>query len=815
MVDQGVASGGLDEAAAETPLAPASPRRLLARLAERLEVERDRWFLWLPVLYGAGVALYFALAEEPLVLVALAPVPVALVFRLVFRRGTLVVAATGIAMALALGFAAAKLRTEFVRAPVLERQLNLVEVRGFIELVEPRAGRGQRLTLRVIAIRGLTPEKLPERVRIRTMQARADLVPGAAVRIRATLGPPARPALPGDYDFARAAFFQQLGGVGYALTRPEPDLNAGEPPLTLRVQAAITGVRQAISQRVRAGLAGERGAIADALITGERGGITDATNAAYRDSGLFHILSISGLHMTIMAGAVFFVVRLLLASVPAIALRFPIKKWAAVIATLAAFGYLLISGSSFATVRSWVMISIMFLAVLLDRPAVALRNVAVSALVIMLVLPDSVFDVGFQMSYAAVVALVSAFEAIRERRNERGGDARLGSVLTTLLFFGGIVLTTLIASFAVAPFAAYHFHKSQQYAVLANLIAIPVCNIVVMPAALVTMVAMPLGLEQPALWVMGLGIDAMTWCAYAVARLPGAVGRLPAIPTLAFALMVGGGLWLCIWRTRWRLLGIAGIAMGLAVAPFQPRPDVLVSGDGQLVAVRNSAGVLAALAGRGASFDLSRWLEHDGDGRPAREVAKSAGFRCDASGCVTSANGVVVAVARHPAALADDCARAGLLILMMPRPPACVGHGPVIDMFDLRDNGSHAIYLAGVGRGDGGSGQASTGLSAAGLLERGLALLGMAHPGLIRLAAGLGSSTGGRPSAGMSIVTVADLRGHRPWTGRAGRPVLAAWQTAGRGSRLALFAAPFDLTDDELRPRPEIEDDDDDADWRR
>jgi competence protein ComEC len=726
--------------------------------------------MWLPVLYGAGAGAYFSLTIEPSMAAALAPVPAALVAWLVFRRGTMAVVATAMALLLTLGFAAAKSRTAWVAAPVLERPLNLVEVRGWVELVEPRAGRGQRLTLRLVSIRGVPQERLPYRARIRTMTALADLAPGDAVRLRATVAAPALPALPGDYDFARSAYFLRLGAIGYALARPERDESLGPAPLSLRIEAAVAGVRQAISRRVRQALPGETGAIADALITGERGGISAATNAAYRDSGLFHILSISGLHMTIMAGAVFLALRLVLAAIPAVVLRCPVKKIAAAVATVAALGYLLISGASFATVRAWVMISIMFLAVLLDRPAIALRNVAVSALLILLVLPESLLDVGFQMSFAAVVALVAAFEMMRDRRADSNRAAPRGPVLGSVLFLGAIVLTTLIASLAVAPFAAYHFHKSQQYAVLANLIAIPVCNIVVMPAALATLVVMPLGMEAVPLWVMGWGIDAMSWVAAAVAGLPGAVGRLPAVSLSAFLAMVTGGLWLCIWRTRWRLLGIVGIAAGLGLAPTLSRPDVLVGRDGLAVAVRATDGRLGAVVQRGAQFELARWLEHDGDGRQPREVAKAQdGFRCDAAGCTARAKGALVVLSRHPSGLADDCARAALLILTYPRPRACGTVAPAIDLYDLRDKGGHAVYVS---------------------------------------------------PAGLRIETVADVRGERPWTrwGRTAHRAGASRGTAGTfvvpagggasTSRLGQFAPPFDLSGEETRRRPEIEEDD-------
>ena len=478
-----------------------------------------------------------------------------------WRSGAAALAAlaTAALLAVALGVAAGKLRTEAMRAPVLERQIGPVDVYGFVELIEPRPSKGQRLTIRVTALEKHEAHAWPYRVRVRTMSEAAALEPGDAVRLKATLSPPPGPALPGDYDFARAAWFQALGAVGYSLSAPEIVADLAEPPLSLRALAAVARVRQAIGRRVVEALPGQTGAIANALITGERGGISESTNQAFRNSGLFHILSISGLHMVIMAGAVFFSIRLALAAIPAIALRYPIKKWAAAGAMAGAFGYLMISGAAFATVRSYIMISIMFLAVMLDRPAVALRNVALAALAILLVWPESLFDPGFQMSFAAVVALVSAYEWLRGREEERGPSRCAGRCATPLLFFGGIVASTLIASLAVAPFGIYHFHNTQQFAILANLIAIPICNLVVMPAALATLVAMPFGLEAAPLWVMGWGIEAMVWCADWVASLPGAVGRVPAIPTHAFVLMIVGGLWCALWSTRWRLLGVVPI----------------------------------------------------------------------------------------------------------------------------------------------------------------------------------------------------------------------------------------------------------------
>jgi competence protein ComEC len=663
---------------------------LLQRLARQLEAEYDRWILWVPVAFGAGVAVYFALPREPPAAVAMLPVVVVLALRIALAPSGLAAMATSALLAASLGFAGAKLRTELVRAPVIQERMGPIDIYGFVELVEPRPTKGQRLTIRVTAMEKHETGAWPERVRVRTL-ASSTLKPGDAVRVRATLNPPPPPSLPGGYDFARTAWFSGLGAVGYTAAPVELRTEGAEPPLPLLISAAIARVRQEIGRRVVDALPGQAGAIANALITGERGAISEETNQAFRNSGLFHILSISGLHMVIMAGAVFFSIRLLLAAIPAIALRYPIKKWAAVAAMLGALGYLMISGAASATVRSYIMISIMFLAVLLDRPALELRNVALSALLILVLWPESLLDPGFQMSFAAVVALVSAYEWLRRRDDRRDAPRRMSG--RAALFLGGIVTSTLVAGLAVAPFGIYHFHNTQQFAILANLLAIPICNFLVMPAALATLVAMPFGLEAAPLAVMGWGIEAMVWCAETVAALPGAVGRVPVIPTAAFALIVTGGLWCALWSRPWRMLGAVPVALGILLAPYGTRPDVFIGRDGGLVAVRGEDGKLSAIAQRTSSFELARWLEHDADARAPADVARAEAFKCDPQGCVAWVKGRPVAVAAAPAALRDDCGRSGILVLRFPRPEACRGPLRVIDTAVLAAHGAHTLSI--------------------------------------------------------------------------------------------------------------------------
>ena len=671
----------------------------LAAAVEALEREQDRWFLWGPVMFGCGIAAYFALTFEPEPLMVSASLAIVVLLRWRWREGSAAALIGGMLLASALGFALAQGRTHLVAAPIITSERVTLTVTGWIELVEPREQRGQRVTIRVHDIQDLAAERRPERVRVRTLKEDANLKAGDAVSFRATLSPPAGPSLPGGYDFARQAWFQGLGGVGYTLSAPKAVTIDAPMPWDLQARAAFNRLRQDIARRVAVVLPDETGQIAIALITGERGGITAATNAAYRDSGLIHILSISGLHMAIMAGAMFFTTRLLLSLFPGIALRFDIRKWAAIAGGLGAFGYLLISGASLPAIRSFLMVAIMFAAILLDRPALALRNVALAALAILVVMPESLIDVGFQMSFAAVVALVAGYEAWRDYR-AREPHAPTGRLWRAPLFFlGGIVASTLLASLSVAPIGIYHFHQSQQYAMLANLVAVPAVNLVIMPAALATLLALPLGLEAVPLMVMGLGVEFMTKVAYWVAALSGAVIRVPAIPAAAFALIIAGGTWLLLWRTRLRVWGLALIAAGLALTPFEPRPDVLVSRTGTLVASRGDKGRLAAVAERSDLFDLGRWLERDGDSRSAVDVSSAKSgtsiFRCDGSGCMATIGGRLLALPRHPSALRDDCGRADILVLRVRRPEGCAVSGLVIDAETLRREGAHALEISG------------------------------------------------------------------------------------------------------------------------
>ncbi|MFO1059606.1 MAG: ComEC/Rec2 family competence protein [Dongiaceae bacterium] len=646
--------------------------------------ERDRWLLWLPVALGGGIACYFALPVEPAWWLVPAALPPALLAAWLLRRWPLApLPALALAAAL-VGLGAGQLRTALVAAPMLPARLAAVEVTGRVAEIQPLPS-GQRLVLVEPGIAGLAAELTPARLRVRLARPPDGLQLGQKLRLRASLGPPSPPSVPGTYDFQRDAFFDGIGAVGFAFAA-----EAVGPP---GHAAPMTRLRQAINARILAALPGESGPVAVALVTGDQAGIAKDVLQAMRDSGLAHLLSISGLHMAIVAGFVFVGLRGLLALVPRLALHHPIKKWAALAALAAAFVYLLLAGGGVPPQRSFLMTAMVLLAVLAERNPLSMRLVAMAAVAVLLTTPEALTGPSFQMSFAAVVALITAYETAAVRRWSRSEGGWAGR---TLRHVAGLLLTSLIATVATAPFAVYHFNRLAAYGIAANLLAVPLTSFWVMPWAVVGLLLMPLGLERLALLPMGWGIDGVDWIARTVAAWPGAVTLVPAMPLWGLVLASLGGLWLCLWRRPWRLAGLPVILLGLAgVLAVQP-PDLLVGDDGKLMALRDASGRLLLSTARAGRFDAELWLRQAGQEETVDWDAAADGdaLSCDPQGCLYRKAGHVVALVRDPTALREDCRVADLVV--SPADPVrrrCPSAARVIDRFDLWRYGGHAVWL--------------------------------------------------------------------------------------------------------------------------
>ena len=702
-------TGETDRPRPALPFVPPGPLRMLAgRLAtawlglaatfER-EIDAGRGFVWLPVVFGAGILVYFALPTEPWAL-ALGGTTVILVaaawrarFRVVAFRVLIV------ASCVTCGLLAAKLRTDWVAAPMMAREAT-VTVTGWIAAREESAAGGARLYLLVHDISGLRGGQMPSLARL-TVRSHADaLSVGDAITLRARLQPPDGAVMPGSYDFARAAYYAGIGAVGFAYGAAKP-ADLGPPPLAIRLAGPLAHLRNAIRRRIEAALPGDDGHVAAALIMGDQGGIAKSTQEAMRASGLAHMLSISGLHLAMVAGSAFWLIRALLALSAGLALGQPIKKWAAAGALVVVTVYLGISGYGVATQRSYVMLAIMLAAVMFDRPAVTLRNVALAAFVILVLTPESLTSASFEMSFAATVALVAGYEAIsawRETRVNLDGRANLGALARLRRSTTGLVLTSLIAGLATAPLAAFHFQRVAPLTIAANFAAMPVVGIAVMPMALLAMALMPFGLETLPLTVMGWGLDWVDLVAGQTAAWSAGHGVVAAMPLLSLALTAGGFLWLALWRERWRLAGLVPMALAVLVAMTTSRPDVLIDDRGITVAVRGADGHFAIINGKGESFAVGNWLRSDGDGREADVPELTATVACDPLGCVVplGSNGAKVAVASAGGALEEDCRLAVVVVSRVTVPSGCRDEAFVIDRQDMVRHGAHALYIAGI-----------------------------------------------------------------------------------------------------------------------
>jgi competence protein ComEC len=657
-------------------------QRLGKAVLEPLAAERDRWILWCPVALGLGISGYFSAWAEPASWVgALALAFSLLVAGLGRRRPAVLLVAAALAV-VAAGFALAQMRTWVVAAPVLERPSGKVPLTGIAAEVEPLAGGGQRVTLERVELTLDGPR--PDKVRLR-FKTDEPVPVGAKVTVAAILTPPPQPSLPGAFDFARHAWFQGLGAVGTALG--PPSLEAGDG-------YRLNAFRAAITRRILAILPGSVGGVAAALITGEVGSIPRPMLEAYRDSGLAHLLSISGLHMSLLAGLVFFVVRGGLALVPAVALRHPIKKWAAAVALVSTFLYMLLAGAPVPAQRSFLMTGIVLVAVMLDRIALSMRLVAWAAVLVLAVAPEALIGPSFQMSFAAVAALIAAYEAVTPRMTAWRAQHRHWLSLV-LLYIGGVMFSSLIAGSATAVYGAFHFNRFAVWSIIANLVAVPLTGFLVMPFAVLTLVLMPLGLEAVALVPMGWGVAAVNEVATRVAGWPSAALVLPVLPMSGLALFTLGGLWLLLWRTRWRLWGGPVMILGLARALIDRAPDIVVDSRGYSFAVRGADGAL--LVNRGGRLIRETWERRAGplstERWPKAGRSRDGRLACDAKGCLYRGESGMVALILDDAGIEAGCAAARQVISAVPVRQACRGPLGVVDRFDLWRRGAHALWL--------------------------------------------------------------------------------------------------------------------------
>jgi competence protein ComEC len=654
-----------DAALTRTAFAAPIPERLrdlLAALWLRLLAERERWFLWLPALLASGIATAFGLTASPTLGTGWAAMLLALsllvpgAFAVMRERPPIALLLVAPGM-VALGFGLAVLRTHAVGAPVLPRP-GVYEVQGRVSQVEELI-RGRRVTLDRVVIPKLG-DAAPAVVRI-NLHRGEPLRLGEIISVLARLQPPMAPAVPGGFDFARQAWFGRLGGLGFALGSPRR-LASPQPGWELR----IAELRARMSDRITDVVPGEAGAVSSALLTGVRAALTDALWRDFQLSGLAHILSISGLHMVLVAGVIAGTVRYAIALVPPLALRVTARRVAAAVAIVGTGLYTLLAGASVPAERSFLMIAVALLGVMTCREPISMRLLAWAGLAVLLWRPESLLGASFQLSFAAVGALIAVYESrgVRERLR---APAEAGWLRRTMIYVAGVAATTLIAGTATAPLGAFHFQTIPTYGLIANLVAVPVTTFWIMPAGLLSLLLMPVGLDGWTLPLMGAGVEILLWTARTVAGLPGASVSIGLLPTASLLLFGAGGVWLCLWQRRWRWLGIGPILLACGLALLHPAPDLLVAPDLGMIGARLADGTLVSVEWLPDGLRREGWARAiPGAAEPVRvkpgRAVPAGPLICDPAGCVFQRDGQSIALARRIDATVADCGRPTLLI---------------------------------------------------------------------------------------------------------------------------------------------------------
>ena len=626
---------GAGRAGTGVPLA-----RLLAAGAAEARAQAGRWLLWSPVGFGCGCGGYFALKAEPPLWLGLAGTALAVGLAILLSRRTMaqgLVLTAALLAFLAAGFLAAELRALAVATPVVWTQAPRTVEGWVVDVASPGSG-GGRLLIAPYAMTGVEPNALPARVRI-SVGPTALVGPGQAVRLRAIVGPSPEPASPGAYDFARDAWFQRIGGVGFSLS--DPLLVSGpRPPPLLDLAMTVNAARWSLARRMIDDMGAAEGGVAVAMTTGHEAWLKQDDVDAMRNAGLSHILSISGVHMAIVGGFVFVLMRVLIAAWPWLALRVPGKKVAAAAALLSLAGYLVLSGAPPPAVRSAVTLGVAFTAVLADRRAITLHALAIAALIVLALQPEAVVQPGFQMSFAATAALIALAEAWPRPVKEINAPWPIRLVQG----FGGWLLLAVAASFvagaATAPFAIQHFNRVSSYGLPANLIMEPLSTFVIMPALALGVLQEAGGLGGGLLQLAGWGIEALRRLAEVIAAWPQAVVIVASAPAVALPISFLGLLWLCLWKGRMRWLGLPA-ALAVMLWPRPAPPAVWIASDGGAAAVHVHR-TAVFLRPEAKQFAAQLWARRRGLIEPKDADAALAGrFDCDRRSCIPLAGAPV------------------------------------------------------------------------------------------------------------------------------------------------------------------------------
>ncbi len=642
---------------------------------------------WAVAAFALGVGLYFALPFEPNQgLCAGMAACAALIWAVLERRQSLVLPAL-ICIFAVFGLSRAAWHSAAKSTPFLDE--GFYTVTGWIE-AEERSGNGVRWRIRVHDLEGRNVPDGIEHVRIKINKGRGDV--GQGVRLQAILSAPPGPVVPGGYDPARSAYFAGMSAYGFS-TSEAKYVEIASKTAAEDTHRQIARFRFGVAARILEQAPEPTAGLQVALLTGIRSYIPDAQTDALRAAGLAHVLAISGLHMGLLAGGVYGLASLLLSMIGPLARRYDMRKLAATIGALAATAYLILSGASVATQRAYIMALIVFLAVVMDRRAFSIRSVSIAAFITLMLHPEALVSAGFQMSFAAVIALVIVY------RNWQGPVAEQRSFGNRMLSgLSTLSITSFVAGTATAGYAVMHFNRMATYGFVGNLLAMPIFTFLVMPAALATLIAMPFGLEWAPLQIMGAALSALLWVAQWVASWPDAMAHVKSPPNWVIAFYSVGFLWLFLGEKRFKIRSLAVFAICIFAWAMEPIADMRVSEDGRIAIWNDGArDTLYVGSNRADRYGREQFIQRAGVGDAETKRYADTIALCDALACRVEISGQSVSIVSHPSEVPEEC-RYSALVVLTERSAGPVAKrqckAVLIGTDELKRNGAYDIFVS-------------------------------------------------------------------------------------------------------------------------
>lgn len=646
-----------------------------------------------------GICVYFSIDWEPnLLWLSLTPALSLLIYKT--RKQTHITPLLALFLAISTGFNASQIEAARIKTPLLDVPIKEASITGTLIRAEA-VPNGSRLTLKNPEIRGIAKDESPHHVRIKTRTAYKDIPEaGSRLNVWGPIWPPSDPVAPHGYNFRKHAYYAQIGGSGISYIPPRHRPTQSSPPFFWDAfLISFEKARRALTLMAHKQLTSPLKDMTATLLSGNQSGISPPIMKDMRLSGLSHLLSISGIHVSMMALLVYVPLRFFLALIPWLALRLPIKKIAAFAAIIATSFYTILVGADAPTVRSALMTGIVFFAIISDRKAMSLRLVAMAAMAIMLITPSTSMGPSFQMSFAAVLTMIAAFERnINAKLKEGITFERPNWISTSWLSLRALILTSLVATAATAPFTLYHFQTFSFYGVIANMIAIPLTSFWVMPCLLLTYIAAPFGLAGPFIEGTGWGVGLIIELAHTVASWPYAQIPFPPMPEWVLICMVLGGLWLCLWRARWRYFGLIPLVLCLSYPFFYNAPTVYVASESPILGVKSEDGPFVVIGKRKINFTTSQWAQQIGWPETTylpklKDIEFGKDLSCTKTHCLLKEKGMTIALLappnkrnKHQQAI---CTNADIVIGHM-NLSHCTNQ-IIIDKTVLRKRGAHSI----------------------------------------------------------------------------------------------------------------------------